>query len=117
MHGNIDDLTIRSHCPEDILSKIEGMRVWITHIGGNPGRYSKRVNSLWDSIRPDLFVCGHSHILKVIFDNKRNTLYINPGAAGIHGFHTIRTAVQFEIANTVVQNLEVIEFGKRATIL
>lgn len=117
VHGNIDDLTIRLQYSEDAIFEVEGMRVWMTHIGGYPGRYSKRVNALWESVQPDVFICGHSHILKIIFDKNRNTLCINPGAAGTHGFHTIRTAVQFEIANNVVQNLEVIEFGKRTTIL
>ncbi len=117
VHGNIDDLTIKHQYPEDAIFEVEGMRVWMTHIGGYPGRYSKRVNELWESVQPDLFICGHSHIFKIKFDKNRNALCINPGAAGTHGFHIMRTAIRFEIANARVNHLEVIEFGKRAQIL
>ena len=79
----------------------------MTHIGGYPGRYDPRARKLIDEYRPDIFVCGHSHILKVVRDTKRNMLVLNPGAAGIQGFHIMRTALRFHINNGEIQNLEV----------
>ena len=91
----------------------EDVDVWITHIGGYPDKYNVNVR---DEIRqnpPKLFICGHSHILKVQFDKKLNLLHMNPGAAGKHGFHQMRTMLRFEIDKDKIQNLEVIEIGKK----
>ncbi|MCX8149438.1 MAG: metallophosphatase family protein [Thermaurantimonas aggregans] len=112
--GNIDDTSLRKKWPEDAVFEIEGLKVWITHIGGYPGKYVRRVQQKWNSIKPGLFICGHSHILKVMYDSKNACLHMNPGAAGIHGFHQVRTALRFQVRAGKVENLEVIEFGKRA---
>ena len=107
--GNIDDHNIRSKYPEHLRFRCEGTDVWITHIGGYPGKYDKLVK---DKIRmnpPDLFICGHSHILKVQYDKNLDLLHINPGAAGKSGFHKFRTAVRFDIDNKEVKNLEIFE--------
>ncbi|PMB12777.1 phosphodiesterase [Fischerella thermalis CCMEE 5319] len=116
VYGNIDDTSLRLRFPLDQVFEIEGLKVWITHIGGYPGRYSKRVKDLWPEIRPNLFICGHSHILKVIKDTKKQCLHLNPGAVGHHGFHQMRTALLFELSEGTVRNLEIIEFGKRGML-
>ena len=111
--GNIDDAEARKEFPLNNRFMCEDVDVWITHIGGYPDKYN--VN-LRDEIRqnpPKLFICGHSHILKVQFDKKLNLLHMNPGAAGKHGFHQVRTMLRFEIDNNKIQNLEVIEIGKK----
>ena len=87
--------------------------VWITHIGGYPNCYSVPIRAEIYANPPKLFICGHSHILKVMFDKKLNLLHINPGAAGNHGFHIVKTLVRFTIDGTVIKDLEVIELGKR----
>jgi putative phosphoesterase len=112
VHGNIDNSKIRAEYAENLRFKIEDMKIWITHIGGYPNKYNQRI---WEEINtdpPDIFICGHSHILKVINDNKLNLLYINPGAIGKHGFHHVRTMIRFEIMKSKIQNLEVIEFKR-----
>ena len=95
-----------------ITFNCENIKVWITHVGGYPGRYSKRVSDCLKSEKVDLFVCGHSHILKVINDKKHNLLHINPGAIGKHGFHIKRTMVRFDINGKKIENLEIIEFDR-----
>ena len=85
----------------------------MTHIGGYPGRYPARISALLAEKRPGLFICGHSHILRVMFDKKYNLLHINPGACGIHGFHQVRTAVRFSVEAGRPKDLAVIELGKR----
>jgi predicted phosphodiesterase len=93
------------------------MKVWMTHIGGIPPRYNPRVKKLLTNIVPDIFICGHSHILRIKRDEAHsNLLYINPGAAGNHGFHKIKTLVRFEIVNKKILNMEVIEMGKRGSL-
>ena len=82
------------------------------HIGGYPGRYDPRARELLDRYHPDIFVCGHSHILKVVRDTKRNMLVINPGAAGIQGFHVVRTALRFKIEGGRIRNMEVFELDR-----
>ena len=112
VYGNIDNAEARLEFPEHLKFICEGVKVWITHIGGYPGRYAPAVR---DQIRlhtPDLFICGHSHILKVINDKKLKLLHMNPGAAGTHGFHKVRTMLRFEIIAEKIQNLEVIEFKR-----
>ncbi len=111
--GNIDDAEARKEFPLNNRFMCEGVDVWITHIGGYPDKYNVNIR---DEIRqnpPKLFICGHSHILKVQFDKKLNLLHMNPGAAGKHGFHQVRTMLRFEIDKDKIQNLEVIEIGKK----
>lgn len=111
--GNIDDSVIRSEFPLDLRFTIENVDVWITHIGGYPNRYDYRIKKEINKNPPKLFISGHSHILKVMFDKKLNLLHINPGAAGKHGFHQVRTMLRFEINNDKISNLEIIELEKR----
>ncbi len=112
VHGNIDNSEIRAEYAENLRFKIEDMKIWITHIGGYPNKYNQRIRQEINTDSPDIFICGHSHILKVINDNKLNLLYINPGAIGKHGFHHVRTMIRFEIMKSKIQNLEVIEFKR-----
>jgi putative phosphoesterase len=112
VHGNIDNSKIRAEYAENLRFKIEDMKIWITHIGGYPNKYNQRIRQEINTDPPDIFICGHSHILKVINDNKLNLLYINPGAIGKHGFHHVRTMIRFEIMKSKIQNLEVIEFKR-----
>jgi len=111
--GNIDDAIIRREFPLDLRFDCEGVDVFMTHIGGYPGRYNQRVGGIIQENPPKLFICGHSHILKVIPDKKYNLLHINPGACGNHGFHKIKTVVRFDLAEGNIQNLEVVELGFR----
>lgn len=113
VYGNIDNDKIRVVHPENQLFSLEGVRVLMTHIGGYPGRYTPRVRELIEKERPKLYVCGHSHILKVMYDKKFDCLHMNPGAAGIHGFHQVKTLLRFTLDNGNIKDLEVIELGKR----
>lgn len=113
VYGNIDDAEARKEFPLNAVFECEGMKVWITHIGGYPGKYPTRIKEGFTLYKPDVFICGHSHILKVQYDKQYQCLTMNPGAAGTHGFHQMRTMLRFEIANGKMQNLEVIELGKR----
>jgi putative phosphoesterase len=113
VYGNIDDHTIQKEFPENNRFLCENVAVWITHIGGYPPKYNSRTR---DEIRknpPRLFICGHSHILKVMRDKKLDVLHMNPGACGKHGFHKVRTMLRFIIDKNDIRNLEVIELGKR----
>lgn len=113
--GNIDGGKLRIWYRENELFVIDGLKVWLTHIGGYPGRYNPKIRSLIYEKKPDLFICGHSHIVKVMRDKKTpNLLHINPGAAGKTGFHNIRTMVKFDIIEGKIKDLKVIELGKRA---
>ena len=109
VYGNIDDALIRSEFPLHNRFFCEEIDVWITHIGGYPGRYTPSVKESLNNNPPKLFITGHSHILKVINDKKLGLLHMNPGAAGIHGFHQVRTMLRFEIHKDKIQKLEVIE--------
>ena len=113
VYGNIDDALIRTEFPLNNKFTIEKVTVWITHIGGYPNRYDLRVKEEITKNPPQLYISGHSHILKVIFDKKLNLLHMNPGAAGKHGFHTVRTMLRFEINEDKISNLEVIELEQR----
>ena len=95
--GNCDNYDLRFTYPLHQFFECEGLKVLMTHIGGYPGRYDPKARQLIDKYHPDIFVCGHSHILKVVNDKRRNMLVINPGAAGIQGFHVVRTALRFKI--------------------
>lgn len=112
VYGNIDNSQARTEFPLHQKFTLEGLRVWITHIGGYPNRYAQGVREEIQQHTPDVFISGHSHILKVMHDKKLNLLHMNPGAAGIHGFHKVRTMLRFEISNGKIQNLEVIEFKR-----
>jgi len=110
--GNIDGQDIRMILPEVETFNVEGLSILLMHIGGTPSRYSPKANSLIKKYRPDIFVCGHSHILKIMYDKKNNLLYINPGAAGRNGFHKKITAVRFEIDNAKIQKMEVLDIDR-----
>lgn len=114
VYGNIDDTKARAEFPLNNRFICEGMDVWITHIGGYPNKYSPQIRKEIYTNPPQIFICGHSHILKVQFDPKINCLHLNPGAAGIHGFHQVRTMLRFEINNAKIENLEIIELGNRS---
>ena len=116
VYGNIDDTTIRRRLPEDLRFTVNGLSVFMTHIGGYPGRYTARVRAILQAERPDLYICGHSHILKVVRDKHIGTLHMNPGACGRHGFHRMRTVLRFSITDGKVNDLEVIELGLRGAI-
>ena len=116
VYGNIDDTAVRNRLPLNNVFDAGGMKVLITHIGGYPGRYVPRLRQLLDEHQPDIYVCGHSHILKVMMDKKRHCLHLNPGACGKHGFHRMRTLLRFTIEDRRVQNLEVIELGLRGAL-
>ncbi|PIB30327.1 metallophosphoesterase family protein [Olleya marilimosa] len=111
--GNIDDDKARVEFPENNRFTIEGVDVWITHIGGYPNRYNIRVRDEIIKNPPKLFICGHSHILKVMHDKKLGLLHMNPGAIGIHGFHNVRTMLRFTVDNGKIDNLEVIEYPRK----
>lgn len=112
VYGNIDADKARMEFPLNNRFFCEDVDVWITHIGGYPGKYNQLIRSEIKSNPPKLFICGHSHILKVQFDKTLNLLHMNPGACGVYGFHQVRTMLRFEIEGDKIQNLEVIELGK-----
>ena len=112
VYGNIDDQKIRAEFPLHNRFICEKVSVWITHIGGYPKRYNPKILEELKSNPPDLFICGHSHILKVINDKELDLLHMNPGAIGKHGLHRVRTMIQFEINGKKIENLSVIEFKR-----
>ncbi|MEX0680859.1 MAG: metallophosphoesterase family protein [Balneolales bacterium] len=113
VYGNIDGADVRSEFPLHQRFVKEGVQVWMTHIGGNPGRYALPIMSELDENPPKLFVCGHTHILKIARDKKKNNMiYMNPGAAGRQGFQEYRTIVRFNLSSGKVQDVEVINLGK-----
>ncbi|MDP5228923.1 MAG: metallophosphatase family protein [Cellulophaga sp.] len=113
VYGNIDDHKAQLEFPLDNKFMCEGVAVWMTHIGGYPNRYSPRIREEIKQHTPKLFISGHSHILKVMFDKKLNLLHMNPGACGKHGFHQVRTMLQFVIDGEKITDLVVIELGER----
>jgi uncharacterized protein len=116
VYGNIDGYDIRSIYPEKMIWSCENVKVYMTHIGGYPNNYAPNIKE--DLVTNDarLFISGHSHILKIIYDEKINCLHMNPGAAGNQGWHTIRTIVRFTIDGSNIRDCEVIELGRRGTI-
>ena len=121
VYGNIDNQELRARYPE-VLSFYadgtsretrKGVKIWMTHIGGYPSKYAARIKTALREEQPDLFICGHSHILKIMPDKELNLLHINPGACGNEGFHRVKTLVRFDILDSKIQNMEVIELGLR----
>lgn len=112
VYGNIDGTEIRKEFPLNLRFFCEKVDVWMTHIGGYPGKYAPIIREEIKLNPPKLFICGHSHILKVMNDKKLHLLHMNPGAIGIYGFHKVRTMLRFEINQESIQNLEVIEFTR-----
>lgn len=113
VYGNIDNATIRRICPLNQKFTVEQVTVWMTHIGGYPNQYAQNIKETLKKNPPQLFISGHSHILKVMYDKKLNLLHMNPGAAGKQGFHQIKTMLRFTIEGKEIKELEVIELGKR----
>lgn len=113
VYGNIDDQLIRLEVPEFNRFQVEEVEVLITHIAGKPGKYAKPAFEELEKQAPQLFVCGHSHILLVKMDPRYNMLWMNPGACGYKGFHQVKTILRFQINGKKIQNLEAIEIGKR----
>lgn len=113
VYGNIDGQDIRAEYPLHQRFERSGLNVWMTHIGGIPGRYCIPIREEIAQNPPDVFICGHSHILKIARDKDlNNMLYLNPGAAGRQGFHTERTIVRFSISDAKLHNVEVINLGR-----
>ncbi len=111
--GNIDGQDIRSIYPENLIFNCEEVKVYMTHIGGYPPKYNSRSKTIIKENKPQLFISGHSHILKIMYDDKLNCLHMNPGAAGKQGWHKIRTLIRFDIEKADIKNCEVIELGPR----
>lgn len=110
--GNCDNYNLRYEHPIYRFFECEGLKVLMTHVGGYPGKYSYSARQLIEELRPDVFVCGHSHILKVVRDHKYDMMVINPGAAGIQGFHLVRTALRFQINAGKIEKMEVFELDR-----
>lgn len=113
VYGNIDDHVVRSVYPEYLNFECDGLKVSMLHIAGYPNRYNKNANAFLQNTECDLFICGHSHILKVMKDQKRNHLHINPGAAGLKGFHKMRTMIRMVIKNGKADQMEVVEVPRQ----
>ena len=111
--GNIDDTTIRTEFKEKLYFKCEEIQIIMTHIGGYPGKYEKKILPIIKKINPDLFICGHSHILKVMYDKKYQCLHMNPGAIGDYGIHKIKTILCFTIEGKEIKDLRAIEFTRK----
>jgi putative phosphoesterase len=115
--GNIDTNTEMGRTfPSEVLREINGVRIFMIHIGGYPGKYPAKIKTLLELHKPDLFICGHSHILRIMPDKNLKLLHINPGACGREGFHIMRTAVRFTVDSGKISQLEVIELGKRGAM-
>ena len=112
VHGNIDDHIVRMQYPEEMFFHVEDVDVYMTHIGGYPDHYVPKVKHLLEEIEPDLFICGHSHILKVIYDKKLNLLHINPGAAGNSGFHNKITFLRMVVDGKTFKDMEIFEIDR-----
>ncbi len=116
VYGNIDGKDIRYMAPLEQIWTVEEMKIYMIHIGGYPGKYAARIRQRLTEIKPDIFVCGHSHILKVMYDNNLQFLHLNPGACGYEGFHNVRTALRFRIDGHKVTDMQVLELGPRSLI-
>jgi putative phosphoesterase len=109
VYGNIDSHELRLSFAKELMFQCEEVKVYMTHIGGRPGRYARGISQKLKSIQPQVFICGHSHILKVQYDEHHKLLFFNPGAIGKHGFHKVRTMLRFQIDKKEIKNLDVIE--------
>ena len=114
VYGNCDGYDIRYLYPEYQLLKVQGLSILLTHIGGSPGHYYPQARKLIQQFKPDVFICGHSHILKVMHDDAYNMLYVNPGAAGLQGWQLVRTALRFKIEEGQIKDMEVFEYPKNS---
>jgi len=114
VQGNIDGEKVRVVCPVNQRFFCEKKEIWITHIGGYPPNYTTALKAQLKLKPPGIFICGHSHILKVIYDKELGILHINPGAAGREGFHKVRTMVRFVIDGDNIKDMEIIELGPRS---
>ena len=112
VYGNIDDHKIRIGLKSELFFKCEGVNIYMTHIGGYPGKYSKGIKEKIEKTNPNIFICGHSHILKIMNDKKNKLLFLNPGAAGNHGFHQVKTIIKFDIDDKEIRNLKIIELKR-----
>lgn len=114
VYGNIDEQVVRNITENELIFSAEGQRIWMLHIAGFPPHYIPKVKKRIPEISPDILICGHSHILRIMTDkNFNDLLYINPGAAGMQGFHKIRTLIRFSILKGRISDVQVIELGKR----
>ncbi|MEM7361717.1 MAG: metallophosphoesterase family protein [Bacteroidota bacterium] len=109
VHGNIDGQEVRQYCPEDLHFTCEGVSIFLTHIASKPPFFTPRVRSILQDKKPDVLVCGHTHILRVV--KHKDIWYLNPGACGYFGFHTVRTLLRFEVSEGELRHMEVIELG------
>ena len=112
VYGNIDDHKIRIGLKSELFFKCEGVNIYMTHIGGYPGKYSKGIKEKIEKTNPNIFICGHSHILKIMNDKKNKLLFLNPGAAGNHGVHKVKTIIKFDIDDKKIRNLKIIELKR-----
>ena len=112
VYGNIDDHKIRIGLKSELFFKCEGVNIYMTHIGGYPGKYSKGIKEKIKKTNPNIFICGHSHILKIMNDKKNKLLFLNPGAAGNHGVHKVKTIIKFDIDDKEIRNLKIIELKR-----
>ncbi|MFW5804219.1 MAG: metallophosphoesterase family protein [bacterium] len=112
VYGNIDGTEIRSSYTKFLIFTCEEVKIVLTHIGGTPGKYEPSSRKIIQDLHPKLFICGHSHILRVKYDQKYNLLYMNPGAAGNQGFHKVKTLIRFTINKLEIKDLEVIEYPR-----
>jgi uncharacterized protein len=112
VYGNVDGWDVRHRAPEHQKITVQGLRVWMTHIGGRPGRWAKGIGQRMRADRPDVFICGHSHILRMErVESLGGMLYVNPGAAGRQGFHTVKTCLRIRLANGAAREAEVIHLS------
>ena len=114
VYGNIDGADVRAALPDEIVWNCEGVKVYMTHAGGYPGHYDRAAKAAFQQRRPDLFISGHSHILKVMRDPALGLLHMNPGACGYYGWHKVRTALRFTIDGDKLSAVEAIELGPRS---
>ena len=112
VYGNIDNHKIRIGLKSELFFKCEGVNIYMTHIGGYPGKYSKGVKEKIEKTNPNIFICGHSHILKIMNDKKNKLLFLNPGAAGNYGVHKVKTIIKFDIDEKKIKNLKIIELKR-----
>lgn len=115
VYGNIDDAGARTEFPKNLVFSCEGVNVFITHICGQPTSYLKEVKEIIAAEKPKLFICGHSHILKVMYQPAWELLHMNPGACGKHGFHQVKTALKFALDEGNIKDLAIIELGRRVS--